>query len=105
LTAEVFGNYNSTRINAQGTYPAFFTYNFAVREDLFNGKGSIALTATNPFNYYVNQTTNLTGENFTVVTTRELPYQSFGFNFAYKFGKLEFKKEKEKEGDSGSEEN
>jgi len=103
LTAEAFGNYNSTRINAQGTYPAFFVYSFGIRQDLFKGNGSIAVTATNPFNYYVNQTTNLTGDNFTVVTTRELPYQSFGFNFTYKFGKLEFKNEKEKEGDSSEE--
>lgn len=97
LTVEVFGNFNSSRINAQGTYPAFYTYNFAVRKQIFNGKGSIALTATNPFNYYINQTTNLSGENFTLVSTRELPYQSFGFNFTYKFGKLEFKKTKETE--------
>lgn len=97
LAAEVFANYNSTRINAEGTYPAFFTYNFAIRKDLFNGKGSIAVTATNPFNYYINQTTNLTGYDFTVVNTRELPYQSFGFNFNYRFGKLEFKNEKQQE--------
>lgn len=97
LTAEAFGNFNSPRINAQGTYPAFFTYNFAIRKQLFNQKASIAVTATNPFNYYVNQTTSLSGENFTLINTRELPYQSFGFNFTYKFGKLEFKNEKEEE--------
>jgi len=97
LTAEAFINYNSSRINAQGTYPAFLTYNFAIRKDIFKDQGSIALTATNPFNYYINQTTNLTGDNFTLVNTRELPYQSFGINFTYKFGKLEFKKEKETE--------
>ena len=97
LTAEAFGNFNSPRINAQGTYPAFFTYNFAIRQQLFNGNGSIAITATNPFNYYISQTTNLSGENFTLINTRDLPYQSFGFNFTYKFGKLEFKNEKETE--------
>ncbi len=97
FTIELFGNFNSSRINAQGTYPAFFTYNFAIRKQIFNKKGSIALTATNPFNYYINQTTNLTGDNFMLVNTRQLPYQSFGFNFTYKFGKLEFKKEKETE--------
>lgn len=105
VTAEVFGNFNSPRINAQGTYPAFFSYNFAIRKQMFNEKGSIAITATNPFNYYVNQTTNLSGENFTLVNTRELPYQSFGFNFTYKFGKLEFKNVKEEEDQNTPEEN
>jgi ferric enterobactin receptor len=91
---ETFGNFNSARINAQGTYPAFFSYNFAIRKQIFHKNGSIAITATNPFDKYIFQTTNLTGENFTQVTTRELPYQSFGFNFTYKFGKLEFKNDK-----------
>jgi len=95
LSIEAFGNYNSSRINAQGTYPAFYSYNFAVRKQLFNEKASLAITATNPFNFYINQTTNLSGQNFTLLITRQLPYQSFGFNFTYKFGKLEFKKEKE----------
>ena len=97
LSVEVFGNYNSPRINAEGTYPAFYTYNFAIRKELFKGKGSIAATATNPFNYYMKQTINITGENFTLVNTRDLPYQSFGFNFTYEFGKLEFKNKKDVE--------
>lgn len=97
LTIELFGNYNSSRINAQGTMPAWFTYNFAFRKQLFHKNGSIALTATNPFSEYVNQKTNLTGENFVLYNNRQLPYRSFGFNFTYKFGKMEFKKEKEAE--------
>ena len=97
LTLEVFGNYNSPRINAQGTYPAFFSYNFAIRKKLFNEQASIAITANNPFNYYVNQTANLSGQNFTLINSRDVPYQSFGINFTYKFGKLEFKNEKDQD--------
>ncbi|HXP50576.1 MAG TPA: outer membrane beta-barrel protein, partial [Bacteroidia bacterium] len=95
FTIEAFGNFNSPRINAQGTVPSFTTYSLALRKQLFHKNGSIAITAMNAFNQYVNQTTNLTGSNFTVVTTRLIPYQSFGFNFTYKFGKLEFKEEKQ----------
>jgi outer membrane receptor protein involved in Fe transport len=106
LTIEVFGNYNSARVNAQGTYPSFFSYNFAIRKKLFNEKASIAITANNPFNYYVSQTTNLSGENFALVNTQDIPYQSFGCNLTYKFGKLEFKNEKENESNpNASEEN
>jgi outer membrane receptor protein involved in Fe transport len=97
LAMELFGNYNSQRITVQGKLPAFLTYNIAIRLQLFHKKGSIALTATNPFNKYVNQKTELTGTDFTLYTLRELPYRSFGINFTYKFGKLEFKKQKEAE--------
>jgi ferric enterobactin receptor len=97
LTLEVFGNFNSLYVNAQGTLPSFSSYNLALRQQLFHKKGSIALVATNPFNEYVNQTSTLNGENFSLVSTRELPYRSFGINFMYKFGKLEFKKTKETE--------
>jgi ferric enterobactin receptor len=95
MSIEVFGNFNSPRINVQGKMPSFTTYNFAFRKQFYHKKGSIALTATNPFNEYVNQTTELTGTNFTSVSTRQLPYRSFGINITYKFGKLEFKQEKE----------
>jgi ferric enterobactin receptor len=97
LSIEVFGNFNSPRISAQGKSPSFTTYNFALRKQFFNKKASIAITATNPFNKYVNQKTETVGQNFTLSSVRELPYRSFGINFTYKFGKLEFKKQKEVE--------
>ncbi len=97
LAAELFGNFNSPRINAQGVLPTFTTYNLAIRKILFNSKGSIALTATNPFDKYVNQKTTLNGSNFSTVNLLLLPYRSFGINFTYKFGRMEFKKQKELE--------
>ncbi len=97
MSIELFGNFNSPRINAQGTMPAFTTYNFAFRRQLFHKTASIALTATNPFNEYISQKTVLTGTDFTLISTRQLPYRSFGINFTYKFGKMEFKKIKEEE--------
>jgi ferric enterobactin receptor len=94
---ELFGNFNSPRVNAQGTMPSSTTYNIAIRKQFFNKKLSIALTATNAFNKYVKQKTQLTGENFATTNIRELPYRSFGINISYKFGRMEFKKEKETE--------
>lgn len=100
---EFFGNFHSARNEIQGRYPHFMSYNFAVRKQFWNKKGSIAFTTTNPFNYYVGQRTLLTGTNFTLNSLRQVPYQSFGLNFTYKFGKLEFKKEKEQPVDTGQE--
>jgi ferric enterobactin receptor len=100
LTIEAFGNFNSPRTNAQGTVPSFTTYNLALRKQLFHKKGSIAATATNPFNQYINQQTELAGTNFTLSNLRQLPFRSFGINFTYKFGHLKFKKEKKPDDNS-----
>ncbi len=95
FVVEVFGNYNSSQKNIQGTRPAFGTYNIAMRKQFMNKKASIGLTAANPFSQYVSQATTTFGANFNQTSVREVPYRSFGISLSYKFGKLEFKKEKE----------
>ena len=95
LAGEFFGNFNSARHEAQGRYPSFTSYSIALRKQFWNKKGSLALTATNPFSQYVNQRTALFGPNFTVTGLRQVPFRSIGINFTWKFGKLEFKKDKE----------
>jgi ferric enterobactin receptor len=97
LTAEIFGNYNSSQRTIQGTRPAFSFYNMAVRKQFWNKKASIGLTATDPFNQYVNFKSTTSGVNFYQTSMREVPFRSFGITLSYKFGKLEFKKEKEKD--------
>ena len=94
---EIFGNFNSPRTEIQGKYPSFTSYNFAFRKQIWNKKGSIAFTTTNPFANYVNQATAVTGQDFVLNSLRRIPYRSFGINFTYKFGKLEFKKEEKKD--------
>jgi outer membrane receptor protein involved in Fe transport len=95
FVAEAFGNFNSPRNEVQGKFPSFTSYNLAFRKQVWNKKGSIGFTTTNPFNKYVNQTTEVTGQGFMLNSTRKIPYRSFGISFMYKFGKLEFKKDKE----------
>ena len=100
LAAEVFGNFNSVRHEAQGTYPSFTSYSMAVRKQLWNKKASIALTANNIFSKYINQEVNLFGPGFVTTSVRKVPFRSIGVNFTWKFGKLEFKKEKEPNNDN-----
>lgn len=100
LAAEFFGDFHSARHEAQGRYPSFTTYSIAVRQQFWNKKGSLALTASNPFRKYVDQKTELFGPNFTINGERHIPFRSIGINFTWKFGKLEFKKDKEKISDS-----
>jgi ferric enterobactin receptor len=92
LLAEVFGNYNSSSKNIQGTRPAFAFYNLAVRKQFWNKKASLGLTTASPFNAYVNQRSTLFGPNFNQSNLRQVPFRSFGITLSYKFGKLEFKK-------------
>jgi len=95
LVAEFFGSFNSPRNEVQGKYPSFTSYNFAFRKLFWNKKGSIGFTTTNPFNKYVKQETEVIGQQFVLNSLRQMPFRSFGISFMFKFGKLEFKKEKE----------
>ncbi|WP_158798351.1 TonB-dependent receptor [Pedobacter sp. L105] len=97
LTAEVFGNYNSSQKNIQSTRPSFYFYNFAVRKQFLKKNASIGLTAANPFSQYVSQKGTTFGSNFNQTNLRQIPLRSFGITLSYKFGKLEFKKKPEDE--------
>ena len=94
LVAEFFGNFNSARTEIQGKFPSFTSYSFAIRKLIWNKKGSLAFTTTNPFNSFTNQATEVTGPDFTLNSNLKIPYQSFGMSFSYKFGKIEFKEKK-----------
>jgi len=97
LAAEFFINYRSSQRTIQGTNPAFLFYNFAVRKQIMNKKASIGLTAANPFNQFVNVNQTTYGSNFNQNSLRQIPLRSFGISLMYKFGKLEFKKDKEQQ--------
>ena len=100
LAAEYFVNYRSSQRTIQGTNPAFLFYNFAVRKQLFHKKASIGFTAANPFNQYVDVRSNTYGANFNQNNLREIPLRSFGISLMYKFGKLEFKKDRDQQDNS-----
>ncbi len=102
LAAEFFGNFNSARHEAQGRYPSFTSYSFAIRKQFWNKKGSLALTANNIFSEYVKQEIFVTGNNFITNSIRKVPFRSIGINFTWKFGKLEFKKDKEENNDNNN---
>jgi ferric enterobactin receptor len=92
---EVFGNYRSSQRTIQGSNPAFYFYNLAARKQFMKKKMSVGITAANPFNKYVYLDATTYGSDFYMSSTRKIPLQSFGITWSYKFGKLEFKKDKE----------
>ena len=98
LVSECFGNFNSARNEVQGKYPANISYSMAIRKKFWNGKGSLGLVANNPFAEFVKQQTLISGPNFTSDNIRYVPSRSFGISFNWRFGKLEFKKDRKEEG-------
>lgn len=105
VVAEFFGNFRSARHEAQGTYPSWTSYSFAIRKQIWNKKGSIALTASNFFRKNLIQRTQLNGTNFVINSVRTIPFRSIGINFTWKFGKLEFKKDKDSFNNNGGSDN
>jgi len=97
FAAELFGNYNSSQRTIQGTRPAFWFYNIGLRKQFMDKKLSIGLTATDPFNEYINFKSTTSGPAFYQTNSRQVPFRSFGITLYYKFGKLEFKKERNKD--------
>jgi ferric enterobactin receptor len=97
LVFELFGFYSSPVQNIQGKTPQFFIYNFALRKLFWNKRASFGFTATNPFSKYVRQLSTISTESYTSTTIRQIPIRSFGISFMFKFGKLEFTKNKEEE--------
>jgi len=104
LISEFFGNFNSARNEIQGKYPSYSSYSLAFKRPFNNKKGSIGLVANNPFALYIKQGTIISGPNFNSSIIRYIPSRSFGISFSWRFGKLEFKKEKNKdeEGSQGA---
>ena len=70
----------------------------AIRKKFWDGKGSLGLVANNPFEEFVKQQTLISGPNFNSNNIRYVPSRSFGITFNWRFGKLEFKKEKREDG-------
>ena len=77
--------------------PQYFSYTYAFRKQFLNKKASFGFTTTNPFNEYVDQLITTTTSNYVSTAIRHIPLRSFGISIQYKFGKLQFKKEKEKD--------
>ena len=92
---EIFGNYNSAAKNIQGKNPQSITYSIGARKQFWNKKANIGFTTKNPFNKYIRQITIVDTNDYSSYSVRELPLRSFGISFSYKFGKTDFKKEKD----------
>ncbi len=88
---DIFGFYRSPRQTLQGFNPSFTLFTMGMRKEIWDKKGSIGITIVEPFFADKNFGSELEGDNFYQESETLIPFRSFGVNFRYKFGKLDFK--------------
>ncbi|MEM6965798.1 MAG: TonB-dependent receptor [Bacteroidota bacterium] len=89
--AELWGFWNSPRQTIQGFNPSFSMYSVGIRKQLWNKRGSIGFNAIDPFNRTKFFRSETAGTDWFRNSSFGIPFRSFGINFSYKFGKLDFK--------------
>lgn len=91
---EGFGFMRSRRQTVQGKIPSFWMYSIGVKKEIWDKRGSIGVRMVEPFNRTKSFITELDDDTFSQRSEFKLPFRSFGLNFSYKFGKLDFKAKK-----------
>lgn len=86
--AEMFGMFRSQNVSLQGRTPSFWLYSFAFQKEI--GKAwQLGVTIVEPFNLNKSFRSNLEGPTFRQTSDFTVPFQSFGVNVRYRFGKIE----------------
>ncbi len=88
--ADLFGIFNSPRLTLQGKNPSFSMFSLGLKKEILQERGSLGLTVIDPFNPTKSFKSELRGDDFYQTTNFEIPFRSFGINFSYRFGKLDF---------------
>ncbi|GAB3336703.1 outer membrane beta-barrel family protein [Marivirga atlantica] len=91
ITIDAFGFARPRRQTLQGFNPGFSIFGIGAKKEIFDERGSIGISIIEPFQKrkpFISETKN---ENFYQRNVFEIPFRSFGINFSYKFGKLDYK--------------
>lgn len=94
LKADFFGFFQAPRFTLQGQNPSFSIFGIGLRKEF--GKASLGIRIIEPFSPNKAFNSDIQGDGFRSVSSFVLPFQSFGLNFSYKFGKVDFKERKSK---------
>ncbi|MCE7040246.1 TonB-dependent receptor domain-containing protein [Dyadobacter sp. CY312] len=86
--AQLFGFYNSAKVNLQGTYGAFGFYNMVIQKEILNKKGSIGVGYDNPFNRKISWRNEFYGDNFQQMQDVSMFRRGWRINLKYEFGKM-----------------
>ncbi|MET3115148.1 outer membrane receptor for ferrienterochelin and colicin [Pedobacter sp. CG_S7] len=87
---EIFGVYNGPRFTFQGKSGAMAFYGGAVKKEILKKKGTVGFNVFNVFARDLHIETVNQSRDFLQSTNIYYPIRSFGVNFSYNFGKINF---------------
>ena len=90
LNAETFMMQNSARRTFQGTNPSFNLWVIGLKQDIFKKRGTLGLNITQPFKDYKDFESSINSGPLVQRSKFSVPFRSFGLNFAYNFGKMNY---------------
>jgi ferric enterobactin receptor len=85
---QLFGFYNSARVNLQGKYGGFGFYNMVIQKEVLKKKGSIGFGYDNPFNRRIKWRNDFVGPNFVQVQDVAMYRRGWRINLKYEFGQM-----------------
>ena len=91
ITVDAFGFARPRQQTLQGFNPGFSIFGIGAKKELWDGRGSIGISIIEPFQKRKPFESEVENENFYQRSVFEVPFRSFGINFSYKFGKLDYK--------------
>lgn len=89
-STELWGVINSPKRTFQGKTDMMYFYGGAVKKEILKKNATIGLNVLNPFSRDLNIKTQNNTSNSVQRTDIHYPLRSFGVNFSYKFGKMNF---------------
>lgn len=87
---EVFGVYNGKRRSFQGTSGAMAFYGAALKKDVMKKKATVGINVFNIFARDLHIENKNSSPSFVQSTNVYYPIRSFGLNFSYNFGKINY---------------
>jgi len=75
----------------QGDRTSFWMTSVGFQKEFWDKRASLGVRIVDPFTRTKNFRTELRGEDFYQRSDFRIPFRSFGLNFRYTFGKLDFK--------------
>jgi len=90
---DAFGFARPRRQTLQGYNPSFSIFGMGIKKQIWDKRGSIGLSIIEPFKERKPFESELGSEDsdFYQRNVFSIPFRSFGINFSYKFGQLDYK--------------
>ncbi len=87
---ETFMIFNSPRRTFQGTNPSFNMWQLSFNKQFLNKKAKIGVNVVDPFNESKHFKSDINTAGLVQVQDFSIPFRSFGLNFSYSFGKVNY---------------